>query len=373
MADLQEDKGFKAGFNCLCAKAFAKGVPLLNDYYDLDHMKISEIPTSTVLAQEVDGDIQAKEVIQDKSFLFSSMDEDLPVDLRDFILNLEFKSGKRRSDFYQAGDQYAAIYTGYLRGMVNEKRASGKSSGSEYYKLMREDDIFPDIYTFVINTSETPWLNNDWEVRATRWAMLAQSSPGRRYIGSVDVMLLDEWRINRFGVEARFVFRLVQTRGNGSKVKKVIQDYKNEFAVLDSSTTLLCMSIVGAQYIGILEELLESGYFGFKEGLAGMFELYFNTVENQYYADLINQEKAKTEQAEEKAKLAKQEAEQAEEKAKLAKQEAEQAKEKEKLAKQETHESVAINMLKAGEPVSKIMKFTSLPETRIRELADQLN
>ena len=152
------------------------------------------------------------------------------------------------------------------------------------------------------------------------------------------------------------MFRLVQTRGDGSKVKKVIQDYKNEFAVLDSSTTLLCMSIVGAQYIGILEELLESGYFGFKEGLAGMFELYFNTVENQYYADLINQEKAKTEQAEEKARLAKQEAEQTEEN-----------------ARQEVYESVAINMLKAEEPILKIMKYTSLPETRIRELADQLN
>ena len=155
----------------------------------------------------------------------------------------------------------------------------------------------------------------------------------------------------------------MQTRGDGSKVKKVIQDYKNEFAVLDSSTTLLCMSIVGAQYIGILEELLESGYFGFKEGLAGMFELYFNTVENQYYADLINQTR-------ERARLAQQEAEQAEENARLAKQEVEQTEEN---ARQEVYESVAINMLNAKEPILKIMKYTSLPETRIRELADQLN
>lgn len=271
MADFTEDDGFKAGFSCQSAMSFAKGIPLLNNYYDLDSMTVTDITASGVKVFLMNGKLATKEIIPDKFFLFSSEKEM-------FILNLEFKSDKRDGYFLQLSDQYCEIHLVFLNKTINGKKQSKPSS--KYYTLMTKNDLFPDLYNFIVSTADTAWNDYDWEKKTTHTSLMIQKGPARRYLGMVDINRLTPKRIKRFGREMQSVISFSQAKGNDQKIKHVQKKYSDVLDDMDVSTSLMILAILGPDFY---EAALKSKLFNLKEDSKGMLKLYFDNAKIEYY------------------------------------------------------------------------------------------
>lgn len=284
MAKLKQDTGFRAGFSCSSARSFAKGIPMLRDNYELDSMRVREITGSGFFINIEEDKILTKEIMPDKSFLFSSKKGQ-------FILNCEFKTEKHYGNLIQAGFQYCSLFFNHCNPLI-EKRAKKKTaknkSGTEkrYYTLLKKSDNIPTIYSFIINTSRYTWKNNDWEDPEMFKHVTCHSAPGQRYIGTVDVKLLNEEQIMRFGEDLRCVFRFAQASGNDEKIKAVFRDHQDEIKSMDMSTSLMALALIGPDHY---HAAISSSKINCKEESKGMLKLYFNDATYQYYVDQVNQ------------------------------------------------------------------------------------
>ena len=343
MSSFTEDDGFKAGFSCHSAMSFAKGIPLLNNHYDLDSMTVTDITASGIKVFLMDGKLVSKEIIPDKFFLFSSEKEM-------FILDLEFKSDKREGYFSQLSDQYCEIHSAFLKKTIDGKQQSKQSN--DYYTLLTKQDRLPDFYCFIVSTADSAWNDYDWEKKSTHAGLMIQKGPLRRYLGMVDINRLTPKRIKRFGREMQCVISFSKAKGSDQKIEKAKEKYSDVLGDMDVSTSLMVLAILGPDFY---EAAIKSKLFNLKEEPKGMLKLYFDNAKIEYYENQM-QINYSNGMADGKTKgIAEGKA------AGIAEGTA------------EANERVAKDMLKKGFDFQTIVDISTLPEEKVRSFAAKMN